>query len=162
MRSPWRWRATCPPHTSPTRRRARPRPARRRSCATTSSAGAACRGTTSARRLGMKERFRELSGTLEGALAPGETLLCNLSAERSDFVRFNKALVRQAGSVTQSYLSLRLARERRQAAASIALAGNDDDFALARSTLARLRETLRELPEDPWLLLNEAPQSGEA
>jgi predicted Zn-dependent protease len=110
----------------------------------------------------MKAQFYDLAARLEKELARGEALLCNLSAERSDFVRFNKALVRQAGSVTQSYLSLRLVRERRQAAASIALAGNDDDFALARSTLARLRETLRELPEDPWLLLNEAPQSGEA
>src|SRR5438874_4490852 len=110
----------------------------------------------------MKAQFYDLAARLEKELARGESLLCNLSAERSDFVRFNRALVRQAGSVTQSYLSLRLARERRQAAASIALAGNDDDFALARSTLARLRETLRELPEDPWLLVNEAPQSGEA
>ena len=110
----------------------------------------------------MKAQFYDLAARLEKELARGEALLCNLSAERSDFVRFNRALVRQAGSVTQSYLSLRLARERRQAAASIALAGNDDDFALARSTLARLRETLRELPEDPWLLVNETPQSGEA
>ena len=110
----------------------------------------------------MKAQFYDLAARLEKELARGEALLCNLSAERSDFVRFNKALVRQAGSVAQSYLSLRLARERRQAAASIALAGNDDDFALARSTLARLRETLRGLPEDPWLLVNEAPQSDEA
>jgi predicted Zn-dependent protease len=110
----------------------------------------------------MKERFYDLAARLEKELARGETLLCNLSAERSDFVRLNKALVRQAGSVEQSYLSLRLARERRQAAASIALAGNDDDFALARNTLARVREALRELPEDPWLLVNEEPQSGEA
>jgi len=110
----------------------------------------------------MKAQFYDLAARLEKELARGEALLCNLSAERSDFVRFNRALVRQAGSVTQSYLSLRLARERRQAAASIALAGNDDDFALARNTLSRLRETLRELPEDPWLLVNEAPQSGEA
>jgi predicted Zn-dependent protease len=110
----------------------------------------------------MKAQFYDLAARLEKELARGEALLCNLSAERSDFVRFNKALVRQAGSVEQSYLSLRLARERRQAAASIALAGNDDDFALARSTLARVREALRELPEDPWLLVNEEPQSGDA
>ena len=87
----------------------------------------------------MKSQFFDLVDALYGELSGDEVLLCSLSAERSDFVRFNRSLVRQAGSVTQSYLSLRLARERRQAAASIALAGNDDDFALARSTLARLR-----------------------
>jgi len=71
----------------------------------------------------MKEQFYGLADRLEKTLKQGETLLCNLSAERSDFVRFNKALVRQAGSVEQSYLNLRLVRDGRQVSASIALAG---------------------------------------
>ena len=75
----------------------------------------------------MKEQFYELTARLEKSLRAGGTLLCNLSAERSDFVRFTKALVRQAGSVEQRYLSLRLVREQRQASASIALAGNGGD-----------------------------------
>src|SRR5437879_3902319 len=108
----------------------------------------------------MKEQFFGLAARLEKALHAGETLLCNLSGERSDFVRFNKALVRQAGSVEQSYLSLRLVRERRQASASIALAGNGDDLALASATLGRLRDALGDLPADPWLLINETPQSS--
>jgi predicted Zn-dependent protease len=110
----------------------------------------------------MKERFRELSGTLEQALAAGETLLCNLSAERSDFVRFNRALVRQAGTVEQAYLSLRLVRERRQSQATVALAGNSDDLDVARTAIAGLRESLAHLPPDPLLLINEAPQSTAA
>ncbi|HYY61826.1 MAG TPA: metallopeptidase TldD-related protein [Burkholderiales bacterium] len=110
----------------------------------------------------MKSQFYELAARLERELAPGEALLCNLSAERSDFVRFNQARVRQAGSVEQRYLNLRLVRARRQASATIALAGDGDDAALARHTLARLREGLAELPEDPWLLINEAPQSSES
>src|SRR4029077_17836823 len=60
------------------------------------------------------------------------------------------------------YLSLRLARARRQASATIALAGDGDDAAFARQTLGRLREALAELPEDPWLLINEAPESSES
>jgi predicted Zn-dependent protease len=107
----------------------------------------------------MKEQFFGLAARLEKALRAGETLLCNLSAERSDFVRFNKALVRQAGSVEQSYLNLRLVREGRQVSASIALAGNDDDVALATATLGRLRDAVQDLPVDPWLLINEKPQS---
>jgi predicted Zn-dependent protease len=110
----------------------------------------------------MKQEFYELAARLERELAPGETLLCNLSAERSDFVRFNQARVRQAGSVEQRYLHVRLVRDQRQAAATIALAGSDDDHTLARSTLGRLREALRDLPVDPWLLINEQPQSRES
>ena len=108
----------------------------------------------------MKEQFFELTARLEKTLHAGDALLCNLSAERSDFVRFNKALVRQAGSVEQRYLNLRLVRERRQAAASIALAGNGDDLALATATLGRLRDAVQDLPADPWLLINETPQSS--
>ena len=112
----------------------------------------------------MKEPFYGLTARLEEALRSGETLLCNLSAERSDFVRFNKALVRQAGSVEQSYLNLRLVREGRQASATIALAGNrdgtaGDDAALAAATLGQLRDAVQDLPADPWLLINERPQS---
>jgi len=109
----------------------------------------------------MKSQFYELAARLERELAPTETLLCSLSAERSDFVRFNQARVRQAGSVEQRYLNLRLVRARRQASATITLAGDGDDAALARHTLGRLREALGELPEDPWLLFNETPQSSE-
>src|SRR4029077_14490994 len=60
------------------------------------------------------------------------------------------------------YLSLRLARARRQASATIALAGDGDDAAFARQTLGRLRGALGELPEDPWLLINETPESSES
>ena len=109
----------------------------------------------------MREAFYGLASQLEKALRAGETLLCNFSAERSDFVRFNKALVRQAGTVRQSYLTLRLIRAGRQASATLALAGNGSDFDLARETLERAREALDGLPEDPWLLINETPQSSE-
>jgi len=110
----------------------------------------------------MKGQFFSLAARLDQDLASSETLLCNVSAERSDFIRFNKALVRQAGSVAQCYLTLRLLSNRRQASATLALAASDDDLAHAREALASLRTTLRELPEDPWLLINENPQSGDA
>ena len=105
----------------------------------------------------MKEQFFELSDQLTRELRAGETLLCNFGGERSDFVRFNQGKVRQAGSVEQRSLSLRLVRERRQASASIAL--GVDALEIAKQTLRTLREVLSELPEDPWLLINEEPQS---
>lgn len=110
----------------------------------------------------MKEAFFALAARLAAGLRGSERLLCNLSAERSDFVRFNRARVRQAGSVEQRYLTLRLVAGRRHALASLALAGTPGDEALCKDALARLRDTLEGLPEDPWLLVNEAPQSTES
>jgi predicted Zn-dependent protease len=107
----------------------------------------------------LKEQFFDLAGRLARELKAGEVLLCSFSAERSDFVRFNQGKVRQPGSVEQRSLSLRLVRERRQASATVTIAGTGEDFELAKSALTRLRDALVGLPEDPWLLINETPQS---
>ena len=107
----------------------------------------------------MKAAFFELADALTRECGRGEVLLATLSGERSDFVRFNKALVRQAGTVEQRYLTLRAIREGRQASATIALAGGADDLDLAKRALARLRDMLAQLPEDPWLIVAETPRS---
>lgn len=109
----------------------------------------------------MNDHFFGLVDRLNAELRASETLLCALDAERSDFVRFNRGRVRQAGSVQQRFLSVRLVRERRQAAATVAIAGDGEDLELARGALARLRDELAQLPEDPWLLINERPVSTE-
>lgn len=104
----------------------------------------------------MKARFFELAERLERELKAGEMLLCEFSGERSDFVRFNRGKVRQAGSVEQGYVSLRLIREHRQACATLALGGEDVE---TKAALEQLRAVLDDLPEDPWLLVNEVPRS---
>ena len=107
----------------------------------------------------MKEHFFDLADRLNRELHADEVLLCELAAERSDFVRFNGGRIGQAGSVTQRFLSVRLVRARRQAAATLAIAGTKEDLGLVRATLARLRDVLTQLPEDPWLLISETPDS---
>jgi predicted Zn-dependent protease len=107
----------------------------------------------------MKERFFELADRLQTGLAARETLLLGLDAERSDFVRFNHGRVRQAGSVEQRTLELRLLRSGRQASTTLELGDGASDRELAGVALDGLRRTLDELPEDPWLLINEAPVS---
>lgn len=109
----------------------------------------------------MKEAFFALAARLAASLRGNEVLLCNLSAERSDFVRFNHARVRQAGSVEQAYLTLRLIAGRRHASATLSL-GGDGDAAASQAALQTLRQTLDGLPDDPWLLFNESPQSSES
>ena len=107
----------------------------------------------------MKDRFFDLSERLARELRAAEVLLCNFSGERSDFVRFNQGRVRQAGTVEQRFLSVRLVRDRRHAAASLALSGNAEDWESARAALHGLREVLGELPEDPWLSIAGEPRS---
>jgi predicted Zn-dependent protease len=107
----------------------------------------------------VKEHFFELAERLGRDLRKDEVLLCNFGAERSDFVRFNQGKVRQAGSVEQRSVSLRLVRGRRQASATAAIAGRGEDVDFLQDTLGRLRHALEGLPEDPWLLINEEPRS---
>jgi predicted Zn-dependent protease len=107
----------------------------------------------------MKSRFFELADGLCRTVRDGEILLCHLSAERSDFVRFNRSRVRQAGTVVQQYLTLKLVSAQRQASATVALAGNAEDFERARSALDPIRDVLSQLPRDPWLAIAESPQS---
>jgi len=105
----------------------------------------------------VKDTFFGLAERLNRELKAGETLLCNFSGERSDFVRFNRGKVRQAGSVEQGYFSLRLIRGRRQNSATLTLGG--EPFETGKAMLVQMRDTLDELSEDPWLLINETPQS---
>jgi predicted Zn-dependent protease len=106
----------------------------------------------------MKEQFFELSEKLGRTLHAGEILLSGFSAERSDFVRFNQGKVRQAGSVEQRSLTLRLLRAGRQASASVAIAGAADELDGLQAVLGKLRGSLDALPEDPWLLIDEEPR----
>ena len=54
----------------------------------------------------MQERFYELVDHVTGLLQGEEVLLASFSGERSDFIRFNNARVRQAGNVVQRALTL--------------------------------------------------------
>ena len=77
-------------------------------------------------------------------------------------MRFNHNAVRQAGSVKQLALSLSLIANRRRAAASISLSGEQQsDQAFLKGTLENLRADVADLPEDPYLLFNQTPQSSE-
>src|SRR6476620_1780321 len=113
----------------------------------------------SIRRRSMKDHFFALAERLTRAMTGNEIVLCYLSAERSEFVRFNKSRVRQAGAVEQIYLSIRLVSGRRQASATITLSNAPEDAELALATLTRLRETVSQLPDDPWRLIADKPVS---
>jgi len=101
----------------------------------------------------MQNYFNQLADHLTATLSGEEVLLMNLASEESDFVRFNKSLVRQAGSVQQTQMGIELIRGSKHASAGVALMGvRDDDLALLLSCLSDLRERIEVLPEDPHLL----------
>jgi predicted Zn-dependent protease len=104
----------------------------------------------------MHAAFDRLADHVLASARAGEVITLRLQAEQSDFVRFNRGLVRQPGSVDQRVATLRLVRDGRQATAERTLAGADAlDFAALDDALAGLRERLPLLPEDPQLHLAE-------
>ena len=112
--------------------------------------------------LPMQTYFYQLADFIGTRIRADETYLANLSAEDSSFVRFNQNLVRQAGSVKQIGLTLSLIAKQHRAESHLTLSGQqDNDQALVTATLESLRRDLEDLPEDPYLLFNQTPQSTE-
>ena len=108
----------------------------------------------------MRGYFEELARDLESRAKPSEILISRLNAEDSDFIRFNKSVVRQATAVRQVSWTLTLIEGTRRIDASTSLAGR---IAEDRETLSSLLETLRiaiaDVPEDPFLLVETRPVS---
>lgn len=101
----------------------------------------------------MKELFFELAAHAIGQLRGEQVLLANFAGETSDFVRFNRARVRQPMTVAQAYLSLTLIEGRRRATFRLALARDPRaDRAAVSEAVHALQAELPTLPEDPYLL----------
>jgi predicted Zn-dependent protease len=110
----------------------------------------------------MQTYFYQLADYVQSLVHAGEVALSSLSAEESNFVRFNKSAVRQAGSIKQIGLTISLIANKRRAESRLTLSGMlESDQGLLRAALETLRRDLAELPEDPYLLFNERPQSSE-
>jgi predicted Zn-dependent protease len=101
----------------------------------------------------MQDYFYALADGITASLQTDEFYTCTFHAEDSDFVRFNRSAIRQAGSVQQRFLTVDLIHGRRHAAAELALVGDvDHDLAQIKPLLMDLRQKLAFLPEDPHLL----------
>jgi predicted Zn-dependent protease len=99
--------------------------------------------------------FSLLANEIEALLAGGEVALTSLSAEDSDFVRFNAGKVRQTGHVRQGRLTLRLIDGERQAYSTLSVCGDlSEDRREIAATLGTLRDGLRHAPDDPHLLFD--------
>jgi hypothetical protein len=109
----------------------------------------------------MYEYFYTLADAITAQLKGDEIYTCTFRGEDSDFVRFNRSAVRQAGTVAQRFLNLDLIRGQRHAAADVALSGDlEEDRTRLTQAVAELREHLPYLPEDPYLLYATEVQSS--
>jgi predicted Zn-dependent protease len=99
----------------------------------------------------LQEQFFALADFLSTQMRAGEIFTSWFSGEQSDFVRFNHGKVRQAGSVQQRHIALRLIRNGRHASQSLALTGGAADHDQAKSALTDLRNLLDHVPPDPYL-----------
>lgn len=110
----------------------------------------------------MQQYFHALAAFLDTQVRAAEQYTCWFSAESSDFVRFNRSAIRQAGHVRQIVLTLTLVDGLRHAASELALSGDiAADHGVLERTVAQLRAQLPDLPNDPHLLLASEVQSTE-
>ena len=97
--------------------------------------------------------FHDLAAALDDLVVAGETYLARFSAEASDFVRMNRGRVRQPGSVIQRFIDIDLVRGARHATQRLSLSGHSEtDRTMLASSVARLRDALPDLEDDPHLL----------
>ena len=109
----------------------------------------------------LKAHFYALADHVQRHLHAGEGFTLWFTGEQSDFVRFNHGRVRQAGNVTQGYLTLRLVAGQKHITQTYAVAGNQGDLALTTDVLGTLRVALSDVLDDPHLLLAEEVHSTE-
>lgn len=110
----------------------------------------------------MQQYFYGLADYITGKLKNPEVFTSTLRGESSDFCRMNGGKVRQAGSVRQNRMSLCLIRGRKNAEGSITLCNvRGEDERRLDALLATLRDQVRELPDDPYLLYNTDVRSSE-
>ena len=108
---------------------------------------------------GMRDYFEALASHVDSSARAAEVLISRLSAEDSDFIRFNRSAVRQATAVRQVSWALSLIHGAKRIDASITLSGR---LAEDRATLSSLVESLRagiaDVPDDPFLLIEVEPR----
>lgn len=110
-----------------------------------------------------RDRFEALADA--ACAAPGDAGLDRaslaLAGESSDFLRFNRAALRQATQVLQAQATLAVARGARRAESSLSLSGDlAEDTRRLREERARLAAELDFVPDDPWLLLPDTAASS--
>ncbi len=104
----------------------------------------------------MEKIFNQLSDSLFSELNNGENLILSFDGEKSQFIRFNHAKVRQTGLVDDADLGLKFIVNNRSVHGGFTVSGNfDTDLARGQSEIERMRLEAQEIPEDPFVVFPE-------
>ena len=104
----------------------------------------------------MEKIFNQLSESLFSELNSDENLILSFNGEKSQFIRFNHATVRQTGLVDDADLGLKFIANNRTVRGGFTVSGNlDIDVARGKSEIARMRLEAQEIPEDPFVVFPE-------
>jgi predicted Zn-dependent protease len=102
----------------------------------------------------LESTFDCLVTQLRSLLNAEESFKLRLSGEQSQFIRFNRAKVRQTGSVQDGSISLTLMQNGRTASQSFPFTGNwEIDWHSVKDALEDLRQEISQIPEDPYLVI---------
>jgi predicted Zn-dependent protease len=106
----------------------------------------------------MRAYFEEVAAHLDALARPSEVIISRLSAEDSDFIRFNKSKVRQATAVRQASWSISLIDGTQRIDASLSVSGRAcEDRAVLAALVETLRAGISDVPDDPFLLFQVEP-----
>lgn len=100
--------------------------------------------------------FNKIGDRLLNNIQSNEYFTLELEGENTNFIRFNRAKVRQTGVVIDSNITLKLIYNQRTNYAIFPLTGNlENDLETALENLNYLRQEINQLPEDPYIILPE-------
>ncbi len=102
----------------------------------------------------LEENFFTLTKVLINQLKSGEHLTLNLSAERSQFIRFNQGKIRQTGLVSDGDITIILQLAEQEYFAEFPFTGDLElDLPMANYHLEHLRTEIQQLPTNPYIVL---------
>ncbi|OUW60542.1 MAG: Zn-dependent protease [bacterium TMED198] len=107
----------------------------------------------------MKNYFESLGSRMMNEIKANEHLFVSVNGEKSHFVRFNNAKVRQLGTVEDLNLSIKLISGNKVSDGSMTCSGDlEDDTIRGLDELTRIRKEIDSLPEDPFVIF---PKAGD-
>ena len=104
----------------------------------------------------MEQAFNQVCDEILNKLESDEHLIISFAGEKSIFIRFNNAKIRQIGHVDDANISLNLMKKNRSTRGSCTFCGDKNiDLPIILQELSRLRSEVDQLPLDPFIVLPE-------
>ena len=105
------------------------------------------------------EYYNDLNSYLFSLVTKNEIIKTSMWGENSQFIRLNNSKVRQTGIVNDLSYSIVLISNKRQVSCSLTINGRADyDKNLLKTILQSLRDDIKNVPEDPYIVY---PKSDE-